>query len=84
MKGCGTETDIFHIIILITFILGFESKHCVQGMFGKLEISHWLKISVSISVQTQIKFFQDKLYPDYGFVSHCSPQTGTLGSHNAH
>lgn len=35
MKGCGTETDIFHIIILITFILGFKSKHCAQGYAWK-------------------------------------------------
>lgn len=57
MKGCGTETDIFHIIILIDIILGFESRHCAQDTFGKLELYHWLKTSVSISVRSQDKIF---------------------------
>lgn len=55
--GCGTETNIFHIIILITMILSFKSRHCAQGTFGKLELSHWLRTPVSISVQSQDKIF---------------------------
>lgn len=55
--------DIFHIIILITFILGFKSKHCAWGMLGRLEISHWLKTSISISVPTQDKIFPRQIIP---------------------
>lgn len=57
MKGCGAETDIFHIIILITMILSFKSKHCAQGTFWRLELSHWLKIPVSAYVESQDKIF---------------------------